>query len=204
MCGTLWLAMFLYNFRKTPYLTRARRELLADYALPASVLVMSFAGAYVFSDIDSTFMFRLYKCCMHRPSPTLFFRGHVQNEAGSPPHSATGTVVPVGSGHLRVLPARLLPILPLLHGPEHHKRHREQLAEQVSTRARLAASATSCFRLKKGTAIHLDMLVVAFLNMALSLFGLPWMHGALPHSPLHIRALADVEERVAQGHVHEV
>lgn len=30
------------------------------------------------------------------------------------------------------------------------------------------------------------------------------MHGALPHSPLHLRALADVEERVAQGHVHEV
>lgn len=34
--------------------------------------------------------------------------------------------------------------------------------------------------------------------------GLPWMHGALPHSPLHLRALADVEERVLQGHVHEV
>ncbi|KAK6015502.1 hypothetical protein OSTOST_19073, partial [Ostertagia ostertagi] len=30
------------------------------------------------------------------------------------------------------------------------------------------------------------------------------MHGALPHSPLHLRALADVEERVSQGHVHEV
>lgn len=30
------------------------------------------------------------------------------------------------------------------------------------------------------------------------------MHGALPHSPLHLRALADVEERVLQGHVHEV
>lgn len=53
-CGTLWLALFLYNFRKTPYLTRSRREWLADYALPASVLIMSFAGAYCFSEIDST------------------------------------------------------------------------------------------------------------------------------------------------------
>lgn len=60
------------------------------------------------------------------------------------------------------------------------------------------------FRLKKGTAQHLDLFVVAILNMFLSLVGLPWMHGALPHSPLHLRALADVEERVAQGHVHEV
>lgn len=53
MFGTLWLALFLYNFRKTPYLTRSRREWLADYALPASVLIMSFAGAYLFSEIDS-------------------------------------------------------------------------------------------------------------------------------------------------------
>jgi sodium borate transporter 11 len=59
-------------------------------------------------------------------------------------------------------------------------------------------------KLKKGTAIHMDLFVVAILNMFLSLVGLPWMHGALPHSPLHLRALADVEERVAQGHVHEV
>ena len=53
MFGTLWLGLFLYNFRKTPYLTRSRREWLADYALPASVLIMSFAGAYLFSEIDS-------------------------------------------------------------------------------------------------------------------------------------------------------
>lgn len=57
MLGTLWLGLFLYNFRKTPYLTRSRREWLADYALPASVLIMSFAGAYGFSDIDSLFYF---------------------------------------------------------------------------------------------------------------------------------------------------
>lgn len=56
MLGTLWLSLFLYNFRKTPYLTRSRREWLADYALPASVLLMSFIGAYSFSEIDSMFL----------------------------------------------------------------------------------------------------------------------------------------------------
>lgn len=30
------------------------------------------------------------------------------------------------------------------------------------------------------------------------------MHGVLPHSPLHVRSLADVEERVDQGHVYEM
>jgi solute carrier family 4 (sodium borate transporter), member 11 len=56
MFGTLWVALFLYNFRKTPYLTRSRREWLADYALPASVLIMSFLGEYTFSKIDSQFI----------------------------------------------------------------------------------------------------------------------------------------------------
>ncbi|KAK3732599.1 hypothetical protein QZH41_016074 [Actinostola sp. cb2023] len=59
-------------------------------------------------------------------------------------------------------------------------------------------------RLKKGTAYHLDLLVIGVLNGILSMFGLPWVHAALPHSPLHVRALADVEERVDQGHIFDV
>ena len=33
--------------------------------------------------------------------------------------------------------------------------------------------------------------------------GLPWIHGALPHSPLHAQALADKKETVENGHVKE-
>ncbi|XP_069180429.1 solute carrier family 4 member 11 isoform X2 [Procambarus clarkii] len=61
-----------------------------------------------------------------------------------------------------------------------------------------------CNKLKKGPAYHLDLLVVAVMNGFLSLYGLPWMHACLPHSPLHVRSLADVEERVEQGHVYEI
>lgn len=60
------------------------------------------------------------------------------------------------------------------------------------------------FRLKKGAAYHMDLFVVGILNGFLSLYGLPWMHGVLPHSPLHVRGMADVEERVDQGHVYEM
>eukprot|EP00057_Strongylocentrotus_purpuratus_P007095 XP_011661569.1 PREDICTED: sodium bicarbonate transporter-like protein 11 isoform X3 [Strongylocentrotus purpuratus] len=59
-------------------------------------------------------------------------------------------------------------------------------------------------KLKKGTAYHLDLFVVAIMNCFVSIFGLPWVHAALPHSPLHVRALADVEERVDQGHVYHI
>ncbi|CAM1310209.1 SLC4A11 (predicted) [Pycnogonum litorale] len=61
-----------------------------------------------------------------------------------------------------------------------------------------------CNKLKKGSAFHFDLFIVAILNAFLSIFGLPWMHATLPHSPLHVRGLADVEERVDQGHVYEI
>ncbi|XP_062058279.1 solute carrier family 4 member 11 [Lepus europaeus] len=58
-------------------------------------------------------------------------------------------------------------------------------------------------RLVKGTAYHWDLLLLAIINTGLSLFGLPWLHAAYPHSPLHVRALALVEERVENGHIYE-
>ena len=59
------------------------------------------------------------------------------------------------------------------------------------------------FRLKKGAAYSWDLLVIGLLNGFLSFFGLPMVHGALPHSPLHVRALADLEDYVEQGHVYQ-
>ena len=58
-------------------------------------------------------------------------------------------------------------------------------------------------RLKKGSAYHWDLMVIGLLNGVLSFYGLPMVHGALPHSPLHVRALADVEDYVEQGHVYQ-
>ncbi|GAB0498141.1 hypothetical protein MMPV_009482 [Pyropia vietnamensis] len=58
-------------------------------------------------------------------------------------------------------------------------------------------------RLLKGPGYHLDLLIVALLVAGTSVFGLTWTHAALPHSPLHARALADTEEYEAHGRRHE-
>ncbi|VDP13422.1 unnamed protein product [Soboliphyme baturini] len=167
MFGTLWLGLFIYNFRKTPYLTRSRREILADYALPVAVIIMSFTGSFCFSEV------------------------HVE-------HFDYSIVQPVGT----LAAISRLPVGALLASVA--------LGFCLSFLFFLDQNITSAIvnnqqnKLRKGTATHLDLLVVAILNICLSLFGLPWMHAAIPHSPLHVRALADVEERVSQGHVHEV
>ena len=58
MLGTLWLGLTLFNFKKTPFLSKRKREILSDYALPVSVIVFSLIGAVLFSKTNvKTFPF---------------------------------------------------------------------------------------------------------------------------------------------------
>lgn len=56
-------------------------------------------------------------------------------------------------------------------------------------------------RLTKPGGYHFDLFLVGVINFILTLLGLPWVHGALPHSPLHVTALAEIEESVEDGFV---
>ena len=46
--------------------------------------------------------------------------------------------------------------------------------------------------------------MVGLINGILCIFGLPFMHAVLPHSPLHVKCLADTEEHVEAGHVKNI
>lgn len=58
-------------------------------------------------------------------------------------------------------------------------------------------------KLKKGPGYYLDLVVVSAIIVVQSILGLPWTHAALPHSPLHARQLADVEEYEEFGRRYE-
>ncbi|UYV66700.1 SLC4A11, partial [Cordylochernes scorpioides] len=166
MFGTVWLAVSLYNFNKTPYLQASKREILADYALPVAVISLSLLGSFVFKDVPlDTFHYR---------NTQIFIRANVEELTWR--EGCAG----LGLGFA----------LSLLFFMD------QSIAEAVVN--------NPCNKLKKGPAFHLDLVVVGAINAFLSLYGLPWMHGVLPHSPLHVRTLADVEERVEQGHVYEI
>lgn len=167
MFGTLWLGVSLFNFKHTPYLTSGKREIFSDYALPVSVIIMSFVGAYLFKDVDLGYSFQpegmsasLSLVPFHKLSVSAAFAG-------------------MGLGFC----------LSLLF-----------FMDQNISAALVNAPQN---KMKKGTAYHWDLFVVGIINGILSLFAFPWVHAALPHSPLHVLALADVEERVEQGHVYQ-
>lgn len=167
MLGTVWTGLTLFNFTKTPFLTAGKREILADYALPLSVLLVSFFGSYVFRDVK-------LKPFEYDPNEAMF-------------EVAPMTSLPVGAVFAAAGLGFSLSLLFFMD-------------QNISS----ALVNTPNNKLQKGAAYHWDLFTVAIINGFLSVFAFPWVHAALPHSPLHVRALADLEERVEQGHVQQI
>ncbi len=63
------------------------------------------------------------------------------------------------------------------------------LDQNITTR--LVNSPTN--KLRKGPGFHLDLMVVALITGACSLFGLPWIVAATVHALNHVKSLADVK-----------
>uniref|UniRef100_A0A8C7ZAS4 Solute carrier family 4 member 11 n=1 Tax=Oryzias sinensis TaxID=183150 RepID=A0A8C7ZAS4_9TELE len=147
MLGTLWMGYTLYQFKRSPFLHAKVREVLSDCALPISVLLFSFIGSYIFSDIER------YESLLQLPA--------------------------MGLGFLLALLIFIDQniVVSLTNAPEN--------------------------RLLKGTAYHWDLMLSGLINILMSVLGLPWMHAAFPHSTLHVRQLAFVEQRVEGGHLYE-
>ncbi|CAL8102420.1 unnamed protein product [Calicophoron daubneyi] len=162
LLGTVWLAMYLVNFTKTPFLTAGKRELLTDFALPISVLTMTLVGSLAFKDI--------------KMQPFNAKSNHFDFKVA--PLELLSWTATFGAFGLAI-PLSLLFYM-----------------EQNIASALVNSPAN---RLRKGPANHWDLLVVSLINIFFSSFCLPWMHAALPHSPLHVKALADIEERIEIG-----
>ncbi|ESP04405.1 hypothetical protein LOTGIDRAFT_136234, partial [Lottia gigantea] len=168
LLGTLWVGVVLFNFTKTPYLNSAKRELLADYSLPVSVVIMSFFGAYVFREVN---MGKAFDATRQTGIFQLIDLSSL---------SVGAIFGAMGLGFC----------LSLLF-----------FMDQNISAALVNAPQN---KMKKGTAYHWDLLVISLVNGLHSIICFPWVHAALPHSPLHVRALADVEERVDQGHIYSI
>ncbi|RVE56947.1 hypothetical protein OJAV_G00211360 [Oryzias javanicus] len=165
MLGTLWMGYTLYQFKRSPFLHAKVREVLSDCALPISVLLFSFIGSYIFSDIELP-VFKVHD----RP---------IFNVAPFERLSAMNVVSAMGLGFLLALLIFIDQniVVSLTNAPEN--------------------------RLLKGTAYHWDLMLSGLINILMSVLGLPWMHAAFPHSTLHVRQLAFVEQRVEGGHLYE-
>uniref|UniRef100_A0A1I7T050 HCO3_cotransp domain-containing protein n=1 Tax=Caenorhabditis tropicalis TaxID=1561998 RepID=A0A1I7T050_9PELO len=179
--GTTWLSMTIISFRSSPYLSRWKRDLVSDYALPISVLVFAFISFFGFKDVRKE-QFRIFP----RETDAFFIPFfHLPAKAQLP---AIGLSIPL---------AILFFMDQLL--VTNTVDNKDNKLVKIYCRMTLLP-----YRLKKGSAHHWDLLVVGILNIFLSMFGLPWMHGALPSAFLHLKALSDVEDRLHNGYIQTV
>ncbi|KAK2510063.1 hypothetical protein MC885_000457 [Smutsia gigantea] len=197
MLGTLWLGYTLYQFKKSPYLHPHMREILSDCALPISVLTFSLICSYGFREIKMSKF-------SYNPSESLFELAEMHSLSLAAISGAMGLGFLLSM--LFFIEQNL--VAALTNAPENRfaglYRERRACTQPSKEPAAICPHvARVCRRLVKGTAYHWDLLLIAIINTGLSLFGLPWIHAAYPHSPLHVRALALVEERVENGHIYE-
>ncbi|CAB3410439.1 unnamed protein product [Caenorhabditis bovis] len=167
MFGTVWLGMTIMSFRSSPYLSRRKRDVLSDYALPISVLVFALISFFLFYHVKKE-TFPIYP----RETDVVFSAFYeLPGEAHLP---AVGLAIPLS---ILFYMDQLL------------------VTNTVDNKDN---------KLKKGSSHNWDLLIVGILNIFLSLFSLPWMHGALPISFLHLKALADVEDRLHNGYIQTI
>ena len=153
--GTAWLGLQIFNFRKSPYLKPFIRELISDYALAFAVIVFSLIGAIGFSEIQLksfktvpleqlqiTLTGKVEKI-LKKKSKISFFQHYSDMSKLSGKHWG----VAIGLGFC----------LSLLFFMD----------QNISA----ALVNTPSNKLKKGAAYHLDLFVVALINIPLSLLG---------------------------------
>ncbi|CAH8679689.1 unnamed protein product [Schistosoma rodhaini] len=163
LLGTVWIALNLLNFTKTPFLTATKREILTDFALPIAVVSMSLVGSLIFGDIK-------LKPFEVEPSDFMLNKAPLNLLSWPAVLGSIGIAIP----------------LSLLFYME------QNIASAILN--------SPSNKLRKGPSNHWDLFVIALINIVLSIFCLPWVHAALPHTPLHVKALADMEEHVDGGH----
>ena len=167
MLGTVWLGVTLFDFTKTPFLNKGKREILSDYALPVSVVIFSIIGTVLFSNVEvQTFPYgnadEVFKLV----------------NFGSLSVGAVFGAMGLGFSLSLLFFMDQNISAAMVNNPDN--------------------------KLMKGNAYHWDLLVIGFINVFLSIFGFPFMHAVLPHSPLHVKCLADTEERVENGYVRDI
>jgi sodium borate transporter 11 len=167
MLGTVWLGVRLFDFTKTPFLNKGKREFLSDYALPVSVIVFSVIGTILFANVEvQTFQYSADQKVFQLVDFASLSVGAVFGAMG------------LGFS------------LSLLFFMD----------QNIS--AAMVNSPDN--KLLKGNAYHWDLLVIGLINAFLCIFGFPFLHAVLPHSPLHVKCLADTEERVENGYVRDI
>ncbi|XP_055317882.1 anion exchange protein 3 isoform X2 [Sitodiplosis mosellana] len=167
--GTFTLAYFLRIFRNSHFLGRTARRALGDFGVPIAIAVFVLIDYFV----PSVFTEKLRVPEGLEPSDT----------------SKRGWLIPITPDNIPVwlpfaagIPAILVYILVFM------ETHISELIVDKPERG-----------LKKGSGLHLDIVLLSFLNMVCGFFGMPWHCAATVRSVTHVSAVTIMSRTHAPG-----
>ncbi|KAJ3043115.1 Boron transporter 1 [Rhizophlyctis rosea] len=162
--GTCWAGHFMANARHWHVLHRWTKSLIADYAIPLSVILATVLSV-VISRIHHSGLDRLVV-----PSDKPFLTT-TNGRSWLPDY----TSLPTWAIFAAIIPAAILTVLIFF---DHN------VSSLLAQR--------SDHNLKKPSAYNYDFLIVGLSMIPCALLGLPVAHGLIPQAPLHVRALAKI------------
>ena len=186
--GTFMIARSLKTFRNSNYLRWSVREFLADFGPSIAIVIMTVV-AVTYGAISANLDLGGKEIQIGTPEGVALKVAGVPQKFG-PSIEREWLVdmfsVPVWVWFASIIPALMATIL-------------LYLDQNITTR--LVNSPGN--RLQKGAGFHLDLLVVGFITLVGSLFGLPWMVAATVHALNHVKSLATQETVQIEGETRE-
>ena len=186
--GTFMIARSLKTFRNSNYLRWSVREFLADFGPSIAIVIMTVV-AVTYGAISANLDLGGKEIQIGTPEGVALKVAGVPQKFG-PSIEREWLVdmfsVPVWVWFASIIPALMATIL-------------LYLDQNITTR--LVNSPGN--RLQKGAGFHLDLLVVGFITLVGSLFGLPWMVAATVHALNHVKSLATQETVQLEGETRE-
>jgi len=170
MFGTFFIAYFLRGFRTSKIFGRTARRAMADFGVPIAIVIMVLID---FSAKD-TYTEKLNV-------PTGITVTNSTKRGWFIPPTGNQETLPVWAMFAGVLPAILLYLLLFM------ETHICELIMLEKTKG------------EKGVGIHLDIVLLSFLNMFSSLLGGPWICAATVRAVSHVSALVIVSANPIPG-----
>jgi len=161
MFGTFFIAYFLRNFRNSQFLGRTVRRALGDFGVPIAIVIM----VLIDYSFDDTFTEKLSV-----PSGISVTNSSARGWVISPTGTAEAPLA-VWAMFGSVLPAVLLYMLLFM------ETHICELIMMEKTKE------------AKGAGLHLDIVLLSFINLCCGVFGGPWICAATVRAVSHVSAL---------------
>ena len=192
--GTFTLALFLYlNTRNRVQIHSKIRHFFTDCSLLISVAIFSFISNTFFKDIRGLKVEEMAEIMHYNEDKEFIIKPEysVVEEHHDNHFSTYGRGIVFSNVDFRILATGFLLAIPV------------SVCMFIDQGFCSIATNSKRHSLAKPGGYHWDLCLVGLINIGLSIYTMPIVYLAMPHSEFYVKALATMKSTIVDGHVHE-